>query len=302
MENKKNGNIKTVGERLGITAIHLSFIIICVFTLALFLIVVGVSFQSQREIDLIGYRLIPKSFSLEAYRNIFNRPKTMLDSYKITIITTLIGTVMGVMFCAGYAYAMSRKDFAYRKILTWANLISMLFNGGLVASYIVYTRWFGLKNNIWVLIFPLMFSPWNVVLMKSFFMSLPESILEAAKIDGAGEYRIFFGFVIPISKPIIATIALFMTLSYWNDYQMSLIYTTKESLYKLQYLLMRILSDMQFLNSAAAEMGVNMNNVEIPTSNLRMAMCVLAAGPILFVFPFFQKYFAKGVTLGGVKG
>ena len=138
--------------------------------------------------------------------------------------------------------------------------------------------------------------------MKSFFVSIPDSLVEAAKIDGAGEFRIFFRIVVPVSKPIIATIALFLTLTCWNDYQTSLLYITNESLYKLQYLLMKILTDMDFLNSAAAvDIGINLENVEIPTKNLRMAMCVVAAGPILVVFPFFQKYFTKGITLGGVK-
>lgn len=303
MKEIKDGNVLTSGEKIQNAVIHAFMIVICAVTALLFLIVVGASFQSQQEISAVGYRLIPKSFSLEAYESAFRNPDTILSAYIVTIITTVLGAGLGTLMTAGYAYPLSRKDFRYRKFLSVLNLISMLFNGGMVATYIVMTRWFGLKNNIWVLILPLIYSPWNVILMKSFFVSIPDSLVEAAKIDGAGEFKIFFQIVIPISKPIIATIALFLTLTCWNDYQTSLLYITNESLYKLQYLLMKILTDMDFLNSAAAaDMGImNLENVEMPTKNLRMAMCVIAAGPILMVFPFFQKYFTKGITLGGVK-
>lgn len=298
----RDGNVLTSGEKAQNAVINAFMIVLCTITALLFLIVVGSSFQSQNEINQVGYRLIPKEFSLEAYRSVFKKPDTILSAYIVTIVTTLLGAVLGTLMTAGYAYPLSRKDFRYRKILSLLNLISMLFNGGMVATYIVMTRWFGLKNNMWVLILPLIFSPWNIILMKSFFVSIPDSLVEAAKIDGAGEFRIFFRIVVPVSKPIIATIALFLTLTCWNDYQTSLLYITNESLYKLQYLLMKILTDMDFLNSAAAaDIGINLENVEIPTKNLRMAMCVVAAGPILVVFPFFQKYFTKGITLGGVK-
>ena len=155
---------------------------------------------------------------------------------------------------------------------------------------------------MWVLIWPMLYSPWNITLMKSFFVSLPNSIIEAARIDGAGELHIFFKFVVPMSKPIFATIALFLALTYWNDFQSTLLYITDKSLYKLQYLLNKILADMEFINSGMADqIGANVDNMEIPTENLRMAMCVVAAGPMMCIFPFFQKYFTKGISLGGVK-
>ena len=304
MNNERNGatGIRSTSEKLSVGIIHFVMIALCVITVLLFLIVVGVSLQSQTEIDQIGFRIIPKKFSLEAYAVAFKNPDSILNAYKITIITTVFGAVLGTAFMACYAYPMSRPDFKYRKILNWVNLFTMLFNGGLVATYIVYTRWFGLKNNILVLILPLLFNPWNVILMKSFFMSVPMSIIEAAKIDGASEYKTFLQIVIPMSKPVIAMILLFQTLTYWNDYNSSLMYTTNESLFKLQYLLMKILTDMEFINSGmAADMGAVLENVAVPTKNVRMAMCVIAAGPMLCIFPFFQKYFTKGITLGGVK-
>lgn len=295
-------NVTASNEKLLHVIIHIIMIIMCAAMLLPFLLVLGASFQTQKEIDEIGYRLIPKLFSLEAYRGIARSPKVILDSYWVTAYTTVIGTVMGTLATAGYAYAMSRKEFAYRKLLNGINIFTMLFNGGLVATYIVMTRWFHLKDSMWILILPVIYNPFYVVLMKSFFMSVPDGILEAARIDGENEYGIFFRFVIPMSKPIFATVALFLVLLLWNDYQQSLLYISKEPLYKLQYLLMKILNDMEFLNSAAAtDMGVQLDHVSMPTMNLRMAMCVVAAGPILLIFPFFQKYFTKGVNLGGIK-
>lgn len=302
--NSNNGIKAYSGSKIKLSkiCIHLVLVIMCVGIVLSFLMVIGASLQSEQEIQTMGFRIFPKKLSFDAYNSVFHNPATLLRSYYVTFITTIIGAFLGTLFTAGYAYALSRRDFKYRKMLNWLNIISLLFNGGLVATYIVMTQWYHLKNSIWILILPLIFSPWNVIMMKSFFSSLPFSIIESAKLDGAGEYRIFFNFVIPMSKPIVATIALFLTLVMWNDYQQSLLYITDEGLYKLQYLLMKILNDMTFLNTTAAEMGVNLEGMVFPTSSLRMAMCIIVAGPILFVFPFFQKYFAKGISLGGVKG
>lgn len=304
MSEKTNANsgVVTPSERIFRMVINIVMVLLCVMMLVPFLLVLGASFQSQTEINEIGYRVIPKLISFEAYRSIARSPKTLADSYWVTIYTTAIGVAIGTFATAGYAYAMSRREFKYRKILNGINIFTMLFNGGMVATYIVMTRWFKLKNNFWVLILPLIYNPFYVILMKSFFMSIPDAIIEAARIDGSNEYGIFFKFVIPMSTPIFATVALFLTLLLWNDYQASLLYITNESLYKLQYLLMKILNDMDFLNSAAsADMGIQLEQVVIPTANLRMAMCVAAVGPVLMVIPFFQKYFTKGVSLGGVK-
>ena len=294
--------VRSTGEKVFYIFTHIFMILLCATVIFAFLLLVGSSLQSQEEIRQIGYQMIPKKFSLEAYRAIFEKPGSIIQSYGITIITTVIGTALGVLFTGGYAYAISRHEFAYRKAFSLINLFSMLFNGGMVATYLVYMNWYNLGNNIWVLIWPMLYSPWNITLMKSFFVSLPNSIIEAARIDGAGELHIFFKFVVPMSKPIFATIALFLALTYWNDFQSTLLYITDKSLYKLQYLLNKILADMEFINSGMADqIGANVDNMEIPTENLRMAMCVVAAGPMMCIFPFFQKYFTKGISLGGVK-
>ena len=294
--------VRSTGEKIFYIFTHIFMILLCATVIFAFLLLVGSSLQSQDEIRQIGYQMIPRKFSLEAYRSIFKTPQAIVESYGITILTTVIGTVLGVLFTGGYAYAISRHEFAYRKGFALINLFSMLFNGGMVATYLVYMNWYNLGNNMWVLIWPMLYSPWNITLMKSFFVSLPNSIIEAARIDGAGELHIFFKFVVPMSKPIFATIALFLALTYWNDFQSTLLYITDKSLYKLQYLLNKILADMEFINSGMADqIGANVDNMEIPTENLRMAMCVVAAGPMMCIFPFFQKYFTKGINLGGVK-
>ena len=294
--------VRSTGEKIFYIFTHIFMILLCATVIFAFLLLVGSSLQSQDEIRQIGYQMIPRKFSLEAYRSIFKTPQAIVESYGITILTTVIGTVLGVLFTGGYAYAISRHEFAYRKGFALINLFSMLFNGGMVATYLVYMNWYNLGNNMWVLIWPMLYSPWNITLMKSFFVSLPNSIIEAARIDGAGELHIFFKFVVPMSKPIFATIALFLALTYWNNFQSTLLYITDKSLYKLQYLLNKILADMEFINSGMADqIGANVDNMEIPTENLRMAMCVVAAGPMMCIFPFFQKYFTKGINLGGVK-
>ena len=283
---------------------HVLLIVLCVFCVGSFLLVLGSSFQSESEIQKIGYRMIPQEFSLEAYKAVFMSPGMILDSYMVTIITTVVGTIIGLCISASAGYVISRKNYRYRKILSFFIFFTMLFNGGLVPTYILMTQWLHLKNTIWALILPLVVNAWYIILMRGFFQGIPDSIMEAARIDGASELRIFFGIVLPLSKPVLATIALFYALAYWNDWYQSLLYIDNQKLYKLQYLLMQILKKSQFLNSAAGQavMGTGASTADMPTLNLRMAMCVVAVGPLLIAFPFFQKYFVKGITVGSVKG
>lgn len=296
--------IKNTDEKIIKAISHILLIFLGIFCVGSFLLVLGSSFQTEKEIQQYGYSMIPRSFSLEAYKAVFASPGMIIDSYTITIITTIIGTVIGLCISASAGYVISRKNYRYRKILSFFVFFTMLFNGGLVPTYILVTQWLHLKNTVWALILPLAVNAWYIILMKGFFQGLPDSIMEAARIDGASELRIFFGIVLPLSKPVLATIALFYALGYWNDWYLSLLYVDNQKLYKLQYLLMQILKKSQFLNSEAgrAVMGTSEAASAMPTLNLRMAMCVVAVGPLLFTFPFFQKYFVKGITVGSVKG
>ncbi len=304
MRFNKNAHSLSNEGRIYKIIIHIAMIVTCCICLYAFLIVLGISFQSQDEIYKIGYSAIPHKFSLESYKYIFNSPEKIMNSYIVTIITTVSGMIIGLWLSSTIGYVMSRKDYPYKKALSIYVLITMLFNGGMVASYIVMTKYLHLYDNIWVLILPGLMSPWNIMIMKSFFADVPDAVIESAKIEGAGEFQIFTQIVLPMSKPVMAAIGLFIALSYWNNYMQSLLYIETEKLFTLQYTLMKILTDMDFLNSAqAADTGIlDMLNGSVPMENARMAMCVIAAGPILLVFPFFQKYFAKGLTVGAVKG
>lgn len=299
----KNNKIKKpFSEKLLTASFHTILLVFSFVCVVSFLLILAISFQSQNEITNNGYALIPKMPTTEAYKLILERPMSLVKSYSVTFITTIVGSLIGVWLSATAGYVISRSDYRYKNIVSLYIFFTMLFNGGLVPNYIMMANWFNLKNTILVLILPLLVSAWNIMLFKGFFQGLPEALIESAKLDGAGEFRVFTQIVLPISKPAIATITLFYVLGYWNDWYNSLLYTTEDKFYTLQYLLMLILKNAEFLNSATARaMGATQDAV-VPTLNVRMAMCVLAAGPILVVFPFFQKYFVKGITIGAVKG
>ncbi|MBB6670761.1 carbohydrate ABC transporter permease [Cohnella nanjingensis] len=282
--------------------IHLilaGFALICLLP---FVLIVSTSLMHEKDIALFGYSFIPKRFTLMAYEVILKNPQQLINSYAVTIAVTLIGTAVGLWLTATIAYVMTRKDYKYRNKISFYVFFTMLFNGGLVPSYILISRWLGMKNTIFALFVPYLVNAWFVLLMKGFLQSIPHSLVESAKIDGAGEFKIFVKIILPIAKPAIATVGLFMVLQYWNDWWLSMLFIDKENLYTLQYLLIRVMRNLEFLNTEFARKYLNLAQVEIPTLSARMAMSVLAAGPMLFVFPFFQKYFVKGLTVGSVKG
>ena len=299
----RDGALQTNSEKALHLLIHIILILLSVCCLGPFLIILGSSFQSQEEIMALGYRIIPKDITLNAYHMLFAAPQRILNAYKVTIITTVAGTLIGLWLVSTCGYVMSRKDYAYKKLISFYVFFTMLFNGGLVPTYILITRWLDLKDTIVALIIPGLCSAWNILLMKGFFQSVPVSLIESAKLDGAGELRIFTRIVMPISKPAFATVGLLLLLTYWNEWYYSMLYIDNENLVKLQYLLMTIMKNIEYLNSPeAVNAGIGGGTVAMPTLSARMAMCVVAAGPILVVFPFFQKYFVKGMTVGAVKG
>ena len=264
------------------------------------LFIFSLSVTPETSLSEVGYRLIPKEITFDAYTYIIKNPAQILNSYKISIIVTVIGTVAGLMFTTGIAYAMSRKDFKLGKHITRFVMIAMLFHGGLIPTYIVVTQVLHLGNTLWVLILTMLVSPWNIFLMKSFLSSIPTELLEASFIDGATEYQTYFKVVLPLAKPGLATVGLLILFSYWNDWYQAMLYIDNMDLVPLQLLLYKIISNIQFVlqNSfyLASEGG------SFPTIAARMATCVIAIAPMLLAFPFFQKYLAKGLTLGSVKG
>ena len=264
------------------------------------LFIFSLSVTPETSLSEVGYRLIPKEITFDAYTYIIKNPAQILNSYKISIIVTVIGTVAGLMFTTGIAYAMSRKDFKLGKHITRFVMFAMLFHGGLIPTYIVVTQVLHLGNTLWVLILTMLVSPWNIFLMKSFLSSIPTELLEASFIDGATEYQTYFKVVLPLAKPGLATVGLLILFSYWNDWYQAMLYIDNMDLVPLQLLLYKIISNIQFVLQKSFYLASEGGS--FPTIAARMATCVIAIAPMLLAFPFFQKYLAKGLTLGSVKG
>lgn len=270
-----------------------------------FALVISASFTDEARLVEEGYKLIPSAFSTEAYKYVFRTPQQLIDSYKITIIYSFAATFLGVIVMSMMAYPLSKPNYRYKKPVTFFIFFTMLFSGGLIPTYIWITRYLRLGDTIWVYILPFMVNAFHVIVIRTFFQGLPQSLTEAAKIDGASELRTFFGIVLPLSKPVIATISLLNLLSRWNDWNTALIYIKSKNLYSLQYLLQKILREAEFIKDMAENSpvaGINLDVTKLPAITIRFAMCIIAAGPMLIVFLFFQKYFAKGLTVGAVKG
>ena len=287
--------------------INIFFILVCVTFLVPLLIVISSSLTSDASIQKYGYPILPRSIDTAAYSTLFRSPEKMINAYGVTIFISIVGSVLSTIVMGLVAYPLSRPDFAYRKGITFYIFFTMLFSGGMIPSYILTTQYLHLTNNIWVYILPSLAGAWNIIIMRTFFQSIPLSLIESAKIDGAKEMTIFVRVIIPLSKPVIATIGLFCLLGKWNEWMTTLLYIRDERLYTLQYMLQRILREVQFVKDFMQNLqigGVQTGGLEseLPTLSMRYAMTVVAAGPMLVIFPFFQKYFTKGLTIGAVKG
>lgn len=283
--------------------LNLLFIAICALVIFPFLLVVSVSISNEKDIIDYGYQLIPKRIDFSAYQFVFKNPTTVLNAYKVTIIFSVVGTFCSVFVMAGLAYALSKRNLPGKNAMSFYIFFTMLFGGGLVPTYILITNYLHLNNTMWVYILPSLVSPWYVFMMRTFFSSLPYELTESAEIDGASEYRIFFGIILPLSKSVLATVTLLTFLAKWNDWFTSMMYIDDEKLFSLQYLLQKIMNNIKLIQQQS-EMGLGMlsETMDIPSESARMAMAIVVAGPALVVFPFFQKYFVKGMTVGAVKG
>ncbi|MBN3523985.1 MULTISPECIES: carbohydrate ABC transporter permease [Paenibacillus] len=278
------------------------FAFLCVYP---FLFVIVISLTDESSLATKGYSIFPDKWSFSAYEYIFKAGDQLLRSYGVTIFITILGTVVSLAMIALYAYAISRKNFTYRGFFSFIAFFTMLFNGGLVPTYMVVTQVLGLKDSIWALILPLVMNAFYVLIMRTFYSTtVPDAIIESAKIDGAGELRAFFKIVLPISLPGIATIGLFATLGFWNDWFNALLYIDNPALVPLQSMLMRIENSMQFLlsNAQLSSSGQSLELLRsLPQEATRMALVVLATVPIACAYPFFQRYFVQGLTIGAVK-
>ena len=265
-----------------------------------FYLIISGSLTDELEIISDGFKFIPNDFSIEAYKSVFSKPEQIYDAYLVSIGITVVGSLLGLFITAMAGYVLSRKDFKYRNSLSFFIYFTTLFSGGLIPWYILMTSHLDLKDSYWAMILPPLLSAWNVILMKNFMKSIPDSIIESAKIDGAGDFHIFWKLIVPLSTPGLATIGLFLALGYWNDWFNANIFITSSEKYPLQFLLYKILASASVLRTNDA--AYFSNNITPPTETLKMAVAVVATGPIILLYPFIQRFFVKGLTVGAVKG
>jgi len=263
-----------------------------------FLLVLGTSFSTEKSIMLHGYAMWPREFSLEAYKFVM-RGGAIFRAYGVSIFVTFVGTLIAVLITSMAGYAISLRILRYRNAVALVFYFTMLFNGGIVPWYIMVNN-MGLRNSIWVLILPICFSPFLMLLIRNFFQTLPEAVIESVKLDGAGEMRIFLQIILPMALPGFATITLFYMLSFWNDWWLALCFIDKEALFPLQYLLRKVLSSTLYAGMGGMQSKMNVGTA--PTESAKTATSILTIGPIILVYPFIQKYFIKGITIGAVKG
>ena len=292
--------------KIVITTFFVVFSLLYVLPLVM---IISVSLSSEASVTnpLGGYSLLPKEFTLTAYKLAFSNQGDVVRGYAVTASQAFIGTFLSTMVAALVAYPLSRSGFAFRKPFTFYIFFTMLFSGGLIPSYIIMTQVYKIGNSFWIYILPGMTGgAWGTLIMRTFFKGLPEDLFFSARIDGASELRVFFQIVIPLSKPVFATLSFMTLVGKWNDWQTSLIYIRNSNLYTLQYMLQKILNEAAFLNAMMKNppkgMTAAMMHATKPVETLKYALCVIAAGPMLIIFPFFQKYFARGLTIGAVKG
>lgn len=284
----------------------LGYVLLFVFGLLCvipFYLIAVSSFADESALVRNGFQLIPEKFSPEAYRLVFTNPKRIGRAYFNTTLTTLVGTALSLLLSTLTGYVLSRKDFKWRNGFSFFFFFTTLFSGGLIPWYTLCTQVLNLKNTYAGLILPMAFSVWNMIIAKNFMRGIPYEISESAKIDGAGEVRIYLQLYLPVSKPLLATLGLFAALGYWNDWYNSMLFSTKEEMQSLQYFLQDMLSTIQALKQLVAEGQFEAAGaVSMPTTSMRMAMTCVVTGPIIFLYPLVQRYFVKGLTIGAVKG
>lgn len=273
------------------------FALLCVIP---FYLIVVASFTSESSLIRDGYPLFLKEIDFHSYLLCLKNPISILKAYGTTIGVTFVGTVMAVLMATMTGYVLSRKDFPWRNQISFFFFFTTLFNGGLVPWYMLCVRYLNMKNTYWGLILPLMFSVWNMIIAKTFMNGIPDAISESAKIDGANDFVIFFKLILPLSKPLLATLSLFSALAYWNDWYNCMLYVTNEDMFNLQYYLQRMLGSAEAMRIVAEKSGIALSS--IPLEGMKMAMTIIATGPIVLLYPFVQRYFVKGLTVGAVKG
>jgi len=297
---KERINKVSLPAEAGIHFIVGGFAALCIIP---FIFIIIISFSSTESLQSVGYSFFPTSWSLNAYEAAFNLGDVLWRSYLNSFIVTGVGTFLAVIICVLYAYGLSRPDYPLRKFFAFFAVFTMVFGGGLAPTVVVIRNLLGMSDNYSALIVPALFSPFHIIIMRTFIKaSIPESLIESARLDGSSEFRTLLTIVVPLAKPGIATIALLTAINYWNDWFLALLFIRNRDLYPLQYLLMEMQNNIEFIRRNMALIGAaNINLADLPSEGLRMALCVLIVLPIAFAYPFFQKYIVAGLTVGAVK-
>ena len=282
---------------------HILMIFLLICSLAPFVLLLMSSITEEQTLVTDGYSFYPKQLSVYAYSYLLSDSGAMLRAYGISFLVTIVGTLANLTLTTLYAYPLSRKELPGRNFFAFFLFFTMLFSGGLVPSYIMWTRTFHIQNTLFALLIPnLLLSAFNVIMMRTYLTSnIPEAVIESGRIEGAGEFRILVSLVIPMAKPILATVALLVGLSYWNDWVNGLYYINNDRLYSVQVLLTNIQRNMEALKQSMAS-GGSISSAQLPSASVRMAITVLGVLPIMVIYPFLQKYFVRGITIGAVKG
>lgn len=296
------GQIKDQKKEKTSILVHIFFIVFGILCILPFMIIISASLSGETDLAVNGFSVLPRKIDFTAYQYLFKNPELIINSYMVTIIITIAGTFLGVMFMSMTAYCLARSNFRFKRGLTFFIFFPTLFSGGLVPSYIINTQYLHLTNTLMALVLPSLINVFHIIMLRTFFKQLPEALFEAAKIDGASEYHIFFKLALPLSKPVIATVAFLSALAKWNEWYNAMLYIRDDKLVPLQYLLQRMMMNLRALLDAMQNAPAMVNLQDLPGENLRMAMLVVAIGLMLLIFPFFQKYFTRGMTVGAVKG
>ncbi|MFC4596679.1 carbohydrate ABC transporter permease [Cohnella hongkongensis] len=267
-----------------------------------FILIVSASLSSNESIIREGYTILPGDFSLEGYRIIFQVPDEVLRAYGVTALVTVVGTVLGLFMMTMAGYVLQRKDFKYRHFFSFVIYFTTLFGGGLVPYYILITEYLEFTDSLYALVWPSLMTPFLIILMRSFMNSaVPDEVVESAKIDGANDFLIYYRIVLPLAVPGLATVGLFLALHYWNDWFSSAMYINSPEKYQLQFYLYNMINTADFLRNIGAGTGIVLSE-GVPAESMKMAMAIVVTGPILLLYPFIQRYFVKGLTIGAVKG
>ncbi len=297
----KRSGVKKMDRKIFSAIGYVSLTFMALLCLLPFLLVVSSSMTNEETIVIKGYQFIPIDISFEAFNILFKYPDQMINAYLVTIGVTAAGTFLGLFLTSMTSYALSRKDFKWRNKFSFFFFFTTLFSGGLVPWYLLIVNYLHMKDTALALILPMVLNVFYIIVMKSFLSGIPEAIVESAKIDGAGDFRIYLKLILPLSKPALATIGLFLALAYWNDWYNALLFVSDEKLMPLQYYLYKMLGNMDGMRKAMMGAGAVVTTA-IPSESLKMAMTVVATGPILLAYPLVQRYFVQGLTIGAVKG